>query len=248
MSHAAGNTVTDPTPRPAAVGRIDLADDDVRQEVERQLARMEGVTAARVVPGSQRPIDELHLVATNERSPKQLSRDVQSLLIAQFGIEVDHRVVSVVQLADELVEDAGGEPRTVPGRRRQPLLQSVTTSDASVSFEATVVLEFDSEEHRGSSRGPSSLESRLTVVARATLDAVEPLLPDGYAVDLLWVDIASVSMNNRTVISTLNAQTARQEQLLSGSAVVSRDVGTAAARSVLDALNRVVDRERRSTP
>lgn len=239
MSQAGDPAVSGATAPGLSNGRTDLTDEGLRQEVERQIRRLDGVTAARVVAGDRRPIDELHIVATKDRSPKQLSRDVQSLLVAQFGFEVDHRVISVVQVA----EDRARAPQVAPGGTREPLLKEVTTSDASLTVEATVVVGSQGDEHRGTAHGPASLESRLNVVGRATLSALEPLLPDGYAVDLLRVELASVSLTDRTVIATVNAQTARHDQLLSGSAVVRRDVHTAAARSVLDAVNRLLARD-----
>ncbi|MDQ4143702.1 MAG: hypothetical protein M3198_08140 [Actinomycetota bacterium] len=67
-------------------------------KLEQDLLRVPGVRSARVV-GTDVP-SEIHIVTTSKRSPKQVVRDVQSLAAAGFGMPIDHRIVSVVQLDD----------------------------------------------------------------------------------------------------------------------------------------------------
>ena len=76
----------------------DLHDPRQREEVERELCQVPGVVGARLVPGFEREVDELHVLTTLARAPKQTVRDVQTLLMARFGVTTDHRVVSVVQI------------------------------------------------------------------------------------------------------------------------------------------------------
>ena len=104
------------------------------------------MVAVRLVPGFERPIDELHALVVEDRSPKQVVRDVQSLLYARFDLSIDHRVVSVVQLADD-------DPlTTVDGETTPPRVAlsrvSITQSanDASVTV---VVTDSDGVEHVG---------------------------------------------------------------------------------------------------
>ncbi len=71
---------------------------------EEELTRVGGVRRVRVI-GDDQPT-EIHVVATFDRTPKQLVRDVQSLAAAAFGFTIDHRIVSVVQLDDQEPEEA----------------------------------------------------------------------------------------------------------------------------------------------
>src|SRR5207248_11226560 len=64
--------------------------------LEVELHKIPGVTGVRVI-GDQAP-SEIHIVATPGRPAKQVVRDVQSLAAAGFGMSIDHRIVSVVQL------------------------------------------------------------------------------------------------------------------------------------------------------
>src|SRR5438552_7072502 len=69
-------------------------------ELESALSRIPSVTAARVVTAPTGRVAEVHLLAKRDRAPKQLVRDVQSVALANFGLDVDYRTVSVVQLDD----------------------------------------------------------------------------------------------------------------------------------------------------
>ena len=83
------------------------------QAIERELCRLPDVSVARLVADDAGRIIEAHIIATQGKHPKQIVRDVQSVALAEFGLEIDRRVVSVVQLGD-------GD-FSVPGRRRRRL-------------------------------------------------------------------------------------------------------------------------------
>src|SRR5687768_15481468 len=76
-------------------------------ELQASLTRIAGIKAATV--GGTNALTEIHVVAAPGRAPKQIVRDIQSLAQAGYGLEVDHRNVSIVQLAgesDTLVDDS----------------------------------------------------------------------------------------------------------------------------------------------
>src|SRR5437764_10186447 len=88
--------------------------------VERDLARIPAVTSARVIVEDQL-LTEVHIVCGPGRSPKLINRDVQSLLAARWGVDVDHRKVSVVQLADEEIDLTADQlPMDVPSTEPSP--------------------------------------------------------------------------------------------------------------------------------
>ncbi|MFQ7003350.1 MAG: hypothetical protein ACLRRT_06515 [Ruthenibacterium lactatiformans] len=63
------------------------------------ICRLEGVQAAQVVFAENGMPCEIHVLAGPEKSSKSLVRDIQSALTAQFGVQVDHRIISVAQLS-----------------------------------------------------------------------------------------------------------------------------------------------------
>ena len=58
------------------------------------ICRLEGVQAAQVVFAENGMPCEIHVLAGPEKSSKSLVRDIQSALTAQFGVQVDHRIIS----------------------------------------------------------------------------------------------------------------------------------------------------------
>ena len=46
----------------------------------------------------------MHVVAHPGKHPKQIARDVQSIALASFGLELDRRIISVVQLGGDVLD------------------------------------------------------------------------------------------------------------------------------------------------
>lgn len=208
---------------------IDLDDELAVLDVEESIAALDGIQAVRLVPGDKRPIDELHVVVTPGRDPKQTVRDLQSLLIAHHGIDIDRRVISVVQLP------SGSGQRLRDGIPRVELDGvhiEVRGTETSVTVELT----------RGESRilgcvGPIGDSDVVAATAEATLDAIDDALPD-HTVRLEGADITTVGPRQVAVV-VVSASDRRTRDTLTGSAVVQRYEADAVARAVLDATNRL---------
>ena len=215
---------------------VDLHDPTVRDEVERALSGLSGMVAVRLVPGFERPIDELHALVVEDRSPKQVVRDVQSLLYARFDISIDHRVVSVVQLADDdPLTTVDGE--TTPPRvalSRVSITQSA--SDASVTV---VVTDSDGVEHVGTTASEVSGAGQRMAAGTATIQAVEGVVTATTTLTLAGLDEVRCGGVD-VMLAVVEVRAARTMLTLTGSAVIRRGAIDAAARAVLDALNRVL--------
>ncbi|MBW3659964.1 MAG: hypothetical protein KY457_15095 [Actinobacteria bacterium] len=212
--------------------RTDLHDPVQRAAVEAALTAVPGVVAARLVPGFAREVDELHVMTTLEKGPKQIVRDVQSTLMARFGVTTDHRVISVVQL------DEDDAPRTVPGRR--VLISSVTVTQQGLESAVEVVLTDGGEELVGHSAGPASTAGRRRATGRATLAAILPLLAENRMVELEGTEVTDV-LGRRIALSLVHFHSVKGGWTVCGSAMVRDDESEAIARSVLDAVNRSLE-------
>ena len=124
-----------------------MADTDLAR-LEQELLRVPGVRSARVV-GGDAP-SEIHIVTTSKRSPKQVVRDVQSLAAAGFGIPIDHRIVSVVQL-DEPPPAEPAPPPAPPEGPRADVATAQANGDETDAPKVSVVAD---------TRGDVILESR----------------------------------------------------------------------------------------
>lgn len=198
-------------------------------EVENALTRLDGIEAVRLVPGTNRPVDELHVVVLPERDPKQTVRDVQTLLVATFGLDIDRRVISVVQLPGE------------PGKRLRDGLPRVELDSVQIEVrggETSVTVEL----RRGENTilgcaGPATDDALPYATAEATLDAIVDLLPET-ALRLRDVTICEVG-SDLVAVAVLGRPGEAGRNRLSGSAFVHRHEADAVARAVLDATNRL---------
>ena len=71
------------------------------ESAEALLNSLKGVVSARVVARPGGIIEEIHLLTEGDVSAKQSVRNVESALLAHFGLKIDHRKVSVAQKDDE---------------------------------------------------------------------------------------------------------------------------------------------------
>lgn len=213
--------------------RVDLHDPQRRSEVEDALTAVPGLVGARLVPGFDREVDEVHVLSTLDRNPKQTVRDVQTVLMARFGLTTDHRVVSVVQLD----EDQG-----LPISRRVAIAE-VGLRRVGESVVAEVVLQQGEQELRLTREASATEAGRRRAVARATLDGVRELLHDAAAIELEGADVVQVG-GTSVAVTVLELQNGRSSELLSGTAIVRDTPQDAIARAVLDATNRLLTTSR----
>lgn len=229
-SSAVGADLTAEVDLTARPTRTDLHDPAQRLEVEHALTTVPGVLGARLVPGFEREVDELHVLTTLDRSPKQTVRDLQTVLMARFGVPTDHRVVSVVQLEEQRVGGALANRVTI---------DTVGVTHAGLEVRAEVALHSGEDHLVGSGDGPSTTQGRQRAVGRATLDALRPLLGETHVVELQGSEILEV-LGNRVAVSLVQFRTGRGEHTVAGSAIVRDATEDAIVRSVLDALNRTI--------
>lgn len=200
-------------------------------ELEAELCRLTDVVAARIVADDGgRPV-EVHVLAHTGKHPKQVVRDVQSVALASFGMDLDRRIVSVVQLGDE--DDAAGVGAA-------PLLRlRIIAVDSHLSGQRSTVrvsLGLGHDEATGFAEGSVAAAARTRLVASATIDALQQL----DAVDALDIDEAKTMRlgNEELVVVTVLSVEPPHELRLSGSAIVRQHRDDATVRAVLDAINR----------
>ena len=213
-------------------------------ELEDALRRIQGVKAASVVTGPDAVPTEVHVLAAPGKPAKQVVRDVQSLALARYDIDIDHRIVSVVQMSDDEVRvpdsvaglTTGGEPADEAEPIVRPAIAAIMVRSGKGQTEASVTLAAGDRLFEGRSQGPAGHSHRARLVAIATLDAVAELLGQACEVESSTV----VPTGSREVALTVLTMALPRigEQVLTGSAVVRGDDADAVARSVLAALNR----------
>ncbi|HLU52649.1 MAG TPA: hypothetical protein VK011_03545 [Acidimicrobiia bacterium] len=197
-----------------------------------KLARLDGVEAVRVV-GTDSRLEEIHVLARTNKPAKQVVRDVQSLAAAAFGIDVDRRIVSVVQLADS--DLAGGD---------RPVIVDIFESTNGSKSSVRVTLEWHDEMLTGETTGAAARATRNRLVAEAVLEALGQAIHSDASFAVASVDVPTLG-SRPVAVAQIVLVTNQKERLLVGSALVDDDESRSVVRAVLDALNRVVPDLRR---
>src|SRR5207245_11356576 len=70
------------------------------KRAENLIASLTGVLSARVVVTPLGEVSEIHVLTMSDVQPKQVVRNIESALMAQLGLKIDHRKISVAQTAD----------------------------------------------------------------------------------------------------------------------------------------------------
>jgi hypothetical protein len=203
------------------------------QDLEREICRLPDISAARiVVDDSGQPV-EVHVLALPGKHPKQVVRDIQSVALASFGVELDRRIVSVVQFGSDT--QTGGLGR--PGLPRT-MIGGITAETNGLRSLVRVTLERGEQEAVGFAEGSVAAATRHRLVATATLDALRQLDPLAECLDVDSAQVMRAGAHEIAMVTVVFV-IPPAEQLVSGSAVVrSHQEADAVARAVLDATNR----------
>lgn len=199
------------------------------------LCRLDGISAARVVFSEDNTPKEIHILATDEKSPKALTRDIQSALMAAFDTTVDHRIISIAQFQKPAVEDTGE-------RDERLRFVGIETRVFDGCGEITVFLTHGEEHQTGkASFSGKHAFSRCRGVALAALDAVSKYInktEEGFWIELLSAETAEMA-GRQVAFVVLCDET---DQQLLGTATFSEGSDNAMVRAVLNALNRRISR------
>ncbi|MDI6813150.1 MAG: hypothetical protein QMC95_03295 [Desulfitobacteriaceae bacterium] len=209
-----------------------MTESHILTDYEQALKQIRSVSAARIRMTEQGEIEEIHILAGGERSAKQIVRDVESVLVAQFGLEFDHKKISVAQVGEEVLVPP------IPEWVR-PKLIGVTLKTLHGTADVTVELQVGERVIAGATQGFSSSYNKLRLLVEATVKALNSLelekcllVPEDVAVtELAKHKVAQVAV---TLVCPAG------EQLLVGCALVKNDDREAVVKATLDAVNRKV--------
>jgi hypothetical protein len=237
------------------------------QRLQEELQRIPAVQSARVI-GNDQP-SEIHIVATGERSAKQLVRDVQSLSAAGFGMTIDHRIVSIVQLEgrdggsiEELEPAPGSDDDTEseaaaedvpeapfppgdgwgPEAGERPMLERIVQANAAGSGWVKVALQWPSGDiTEGVGVSGASREARARGAAAALLQALRPRLEArGARIDVEHVVLHRMGAAETVVVRATFYGRGGSSPLV-GVALLHDDAASATVRALLHAVNRKLE-------
>lgn len=200
-----------------------------RARAEAAINQIQGVVASRVVPDSQGGIAEVHVMASTKRPAKKIVRDIESLLFVRFGLRMDYRRVSLVQL---------GEEQILPLGISRIKLLAVNWEEEPPEVRAQVRIQSPQGTHIGSASSPHGKVPPARLSAQATLQALQEVV--GKRAELVLGEVEEFPLGKRKVLLVQVSYLfpAGEENLLGVSFVGAAGDLEAAARAALDAVNR----------
>lgn len=225
---------------------------------EQLICSLRGVDSARIVTSPTGEIEEIHVLTTEDLSPKLTVRNVESALRAHYDLIVDHRKISVAQAAETESAPEVVEPREEPESlvlhlEREPAPNRILfvaheiETRRSQRVQVTVRLEWAGNEFSGESAGADLPRARSEALAQATLRALENLLASmeevtrkGYPTLTLDGVKTIDAFDRRFVLVAVHAMAGRDIKALAGSVVVDDVPDRAVILATLQATDRWV--------
>lgn len=196
--------------------------------LESSLRQVQGVYACRVVLDPPDEIAEVHVVGSSSRKPKQIVRDIESLLFAKFGLRVNYRKISLAQMQeDKAFSLLGSRPR---------LLLAECEGDGAGST-CKVQLADNGNVFDGVARDTKGNGQTGRTACLATLNALNQMV--GASGEFQLEALERIPMAGReVVIALVTFGFAAGEERLIGTSFYRGDIVEAAVRATLDSVNR----------
>ena len=121
------------------------------RRAEELIATLPGVLSVRIVPSETGAVEEIHVLTTDLVLPKNTVRNIESALMAQLGLRVNHRKISIATTLDAprasdqppAAAPASSGPFTVDGGAQPlaaaPAAPQAAPQAAAISAAATLV-------------------------------------------------------------------------------------------------------------
>ena len=190
-------------------------------------------------------VSEVHVLTTSDVQGKQVVRNIESALMAQLGLKIDHRKISVAQTADvRPIEQLQEEAVKTRAKRRVVMFQGLEVRPGTRPQRVVVrvKLSFEGKDAEAEEQGTDTMRNRVEAAARATALCLDELLPDN-SIALEGAQIIE-AFDRKFVFVAVHGLGGREAQLLTGTCEIRESGERSAVLAVLDATNRWTDARR----
>lgn len=195
------------------------------KDIEKSINSLNGVLFSKIVLADDKEIKEIHVITKDFYSPKKISRDVESLLMAKYNISIDYRKISIAQVTEE--------------KNHSPRLKFVDLLITSQGdhLEVLVKLENNDKQFEGKVDCVNWDKNREYIVSRATLEAITSFLKG--KVFFQVEEIKKINMDEREVVLVaINLINEQGKENLIGGALIGDDPHRSLVKAILKAVNR----------
>lgn len=195
------------------------------EEIEKSINKLNGVLFSKIVLAKNQEIKEIHIITKDFCNPKKISRDIESLLIAQYNIAIDYRKISIAQVREE---------KDYSNRMK---FSDISVSSTEEQLQVKVKLENKDRVFEGKIDCTNWNRNKEYIIARATLDAITSFMNGKifFQVD----EIKTLQMEGKEVILiSINLLSSEGKENLVGAALVGDDQNKTIVNAILKAVNR----------
>ena len=229
------------------------ADNASLRDAEDLVRSLTGVKSASVRGGAHGDLTEIRVVAESTVAPAEVVRNIQSALLARFGISVAAGKIKVTAAGKQGGAAGRDNGRRLAAQEAEPTVRILSRPDPRPRLEQVefqrehpghvrcrVTLSLDDHVVTGEAEGFEANGMSLEVAARAAVEAMR-LLAGPEAAPLVLDGVSRVDIAGRDhVVAAVQARQGRMIKVLAGAAAVDDSAEYAAALAALQATNRWV--------
>lgn len=210
------------------------------RRAENLLTSLQDVLSARIEVSPMGEVTAVHILTSSGGSAKQMVRNVESALLAQLGLKVDHRKISVAQTAEvrpiETLEKSAVRAESL----RRPIVFKTIEHESVGEHRVRVRVTFlvNGEEAAAEEDVADTVRGRMQGAARAVLKLLEQFVEAG-ALELEGVKVTEAFDAKLAVVGVQTLE-GRDPEIQLGTAPIRESPERAAVLATLDATNRWV--------
>jgi len=200
------------------------------EDMELLVEKLEGIISVKFIADNDGELEEIHVLSDKVKSPKQLSRDIQSAISASTGFNIKHKIISIAQIDENpILKDA----------QMRLKIAGLDISYSKNEFIASVTLEIEGQTYNGTAKNMFAVGSRSAEVATATVGAINDYLKNQIFY-IYNVQKLKIGIYNASVVAVSYFDSGHNEKLLIGTSIIKEDEYYSAIKATLDAINRTL--------
>jgi len=219
---------------------LDGVNEVMVEDMERLICQLPTVLKCAISVNDWGAIEEIHVLTNLDRTPKQIVRDVESALLANWNLRVDHKRISIAQIMTDGPSASSGNALSRRLKIREYHMDADSLKQTAYTRVVFTWTDGSDAQFKGEWSGRYLSSQYYHVMAWAAIEAINGI--PGINGPLVLTELRPLTLANRTVIVVALSQydRRRRETLLVGTAEERGDGQGASVRAVLDAINRKV--------
>ena len=176
-------------------------------------------------------IKEIHIITNQSTSPKKIIRDIESLLLAKYNIEVDYRKISIAQVKDDEISSEQMTDESKPLKRLK--ISDVKISSNGNHVEVVVDLESDGKVFSSKIFGIDWEKNHEYLVAKAALEGINSFLEGLGFLQIDEIKQIELESEKKLVVVSIDLFDSEGKENLVGSTMINGDFHHALIRAIL---------------